>query len=70
MDRGAWQATVYGATKNQTQLRDYAQCFRTADRRVIINDFYIYVTKLQDMSLEIFKEFQVSLGQGKEKARE
>ena len=22
MDRGAWQATVHGVTKNQTQLRD------------------------------------------------
>ena len=25
MDRGAWQATVHGVTKGQTQLSDYAQ---------------------------------------------
>ena len=24
MDRGGWQATVYGVTKNQTQLSHYA----------------------------------------------
>ena len=23
MDRGAWQATVYGVTKSQTQLTDF-----------------------------------------------
>ena len=25
MDRGAWQATVHGITKNRTRLSDYAQ---------------------------------------------
>jgi len=25
MDRGAWQATVHGVTKNQTQLSDQQQ---------------------------------------------
>ena len=29
MDRGAWQAAVYGGTKNQTKLSDWAHtCVR------------------------------------------
>ena len=32
LDRGAWRATVYGITKNQTQLSDYYFFFRLKKR--------------------------------------
>jgi len=32
MDRGAWWATVYGVSKNQTQLRTHAQYLEMYNR--------------------------------------
>ena len=32
MDRGAWQATVYGVTKSQTQLSDFTSLLREKAR--------------------------------------
>ena len=61
---------TYIKVANKSIFIKSTEFFRTVDREVIVNNFYIYVTKLQDMSLEIFKEFQISLGQGKEKPRE
>ena len=35
MDRGAWQATVHGVTKSQTQLSNYA--LKEEERPVVVH---------------------------------
>ena len=37
MDRGAWQATVYGVTKSQTQLSDFIFTFSRIER-ILVSD--------------------------------
>ena len=44
-DRGAWQATVHGVTKNQTQLGTYTQ-LRCTTFKAVVQDHTLFLDKL------------------------
>ena len=47
MDRGAWRATVHGATKSQTQLRGWAHKIYSLSDFLYVQIYFLYSKMIQ-----------------------
>ena len=69
MDKGAWQATVHGVTKSQTQLSSYHSLYFSRNPPAhlgIVLVFYCYITNFHGFTGLKYLIFliSVSIGQG------